>query len=535
MSAAPLLVVNGRLWDGVPLAHDALCAIDGRIVALGTTAALRERYGPARDAVVIDAAGSSVTPGLCDAHIHLLAWARAQGEVALLGSKSRAEALARVAAFMAEGRGTGAIVGRGWEASTWREPPERGALDALVADRPVLLHSKDFHTLWVNSAALRAARVSRHTPDPEGGRIERDAAGEPTGILRENAVRSFERLQADAERSAGSEDAQLAAAARELHAWGITMVHDFERGAATLHAMRRFATGTGPRVRVLQSLGLPELERALEMGLESGIGDDWFRIGHIKLFADGTLGSRTAAMLEPYEGTTDLGLETLTPAEVGDIVGRAARGGLAVAIHAIGDRACRTALDAFAAAGDALRVPSLPPRIEHAQLVAEEDLSRFAALGVAASMQPVHCVSDAAQARLGWGKRCERSYAWRALKDRGALLAFGSDAPVESPAPGAALEAALTRRDEHGEPFFPWQCIDLDAALAAYTRGPAVLAGAAGRLGTLAPGAAADLVVWDRDLHRTPPDRLHEAGASCTVVGGQVVHGASHAAAPARR
>jgi predicted amidohydrolase YtcJ len=534
VSAAPLLIVNARLWDGVPLAHDALAAVGDRIAALGSTAVLRERYG-SREAVVIDAAGSSVTPGLCDAHIHLLAWARAQREVALLGSASRAEALARVAAFVASQPGAGVIVGRGWEASKWREPPERAALDALGTDRPVLLHSKDFHTLWVNGAALRAAGVSRHTPDPEGGVIERDPAGEPTGILRENAVRPFQRLQADAERAAGSEDALLAAAARSLHAWGITMVHDFERGAATLHAMRRLATAPGPRLRVLQSLGLPELDRALEMGLESGIGDDWFRIGHLKLFADGTLGSRTAAMLEPFEGTDNLGLETLTPAEVRDIIARAARGGLAVAIHAIGDRACRTALDAFAAAGNALRVPSLPPRIEHAQLVAEEDLSRFAALGVAASMQPVHCASDAVQARLAWGKRCERSYPWRTLLDRGALLAFGSDAPVEAPAPGAALEAALTRRDEFGEPFVPGQRIDLDAALAAYTRGPAVLAGAAGRLGTLARGAAADVVVWDRDLHRTPPDRLHEAGASCTVVGGQVVHGAGRAAAPARR
>jgi len=534
VSAAPrvTLVVHGRLWDGAPLAHDALAIAAGRIADVGATAALRERWRALVEREV-DAAGATVTPGLIDAHLHLLPWARAADDVALAGAAQRADAVARVARFLGERPGAWPVVGRGWEASRWREAPHRAALDAVSGDRPVLLHSHDFHALWVNGAALRAAGIDARTAAPPGGVIERDAAGEATGVLRENAVRLCAELERDAARAAGSDAERLAAAARALHAFGITAVHDFERGADAFRAMHAFATGPGPRVRVLQCLGETQLDGAIALGIASGVGDDAFRVGALKLFADGTLGSSTAAMLEPYEGSTSRGLETLEPKRMNELVRRASESGIAVAIHAIGDRAVRNALDAFEAAGPARARPRLASRIEHAQLVDEADLARFAALGIVASMQPIHCTSDARLARERWGARCAGAYPWRTLLERGATLAFGSDAPVESPHPGSGLAAAVTRRAADGVPFEPRQRLTLDEALAAFTRVPAALSGAAGRLGTLAPGAHADLVVWDRDLHREAPERLHEARASCTVFAGEWVHGAA-AAVPAR-
>ncbi|MGH3056077.1 MAG: amidohydrolase, partial [Gaiellaceae bacterium] len=329
------------------------------------------------------------------------------------------------------------MVGRGWDANDWPEAPHRGPLDALAPDRPVLLHSRDFHALWVNGAALRAAGLSRTSVAAPGGLIERDTSGEPSGVVRENAVRAFHALEQRAATASGDPLALLTEAATALHALGVTGVHDFERGEAAFTLMSRFARGehasTGARLRVVQCVDPEDLERVAALGLKSGDGDDAFRVGTVKLFADGTLGSRTAAMLEPYQGTSERGLEVLTPADLDQRLSRARAAGFAVAIHAIGDRACRNALDAFErlhARRSGAAPPALADRIEHIQLLAPADLMRFAALGVTASMQPLHSTTDAPLARRQWGSRCQNSYPWRALLGSGAALAFGSDAPV---------------------------------------------------------------------------------------------------------
>lgn len=523
MSPAPLLIENAQVWSGGGLLDaDSVLLAESRVVAVGR--GLRD-HPAARAARVVDADRCTVTPGLCDAHLHFVPWARARRQPQLQGAPTRAEALARVAAALATDRSDAPLVGRGWDESRWEAPPDLAALDALATARPIILHRHDFHSQWVNSAALAAAGVHRDTPDPEGGCFERDPSGALTGVVREHAVRAFARL----EEAAGPavDDALLDEAAAALHAAGITLVHDFQREAVDFRRMQ--ALSRRRRLRVVQMFGPESCEGLIAAGVTSGTGDAWFRIGSLKLFADGTLGSRTAAMLAPYTDTGGLGMAMYEPRELHALVGRAVRNGLSVTIHAIGDRAVRDALDAFAACGPvAIAALPLPPRIEHVQLLHDSDRARFAALGVAASMQPQHCVSDAATARLAWGERCGSSYPWRSLLAGGAVLAFGSDAPVEPPEPWLGLHAALTRVDSAGEPaggFVPHECLTLDEALTAYTLGPARLAAMERRQGVLRPGAQGDLVVWDRDLHKTDVNELRSARPTGTVLGGEIVYG----------
>jgi predicted amidohydrolase YtcJ len=522
-----VIVTGARMRFGGGIRTGALAIRDGVIVAVGAPEAIRSLAGPATRR--LDAGGATVTPGITDAHIHLLGWAHALTELSMTGARTRAAALARLSAHLERHPGDGVVIGHGWSDEGWEAPPEAAALDHLAPGRPVVLHAHDYHSLWANGAALRRAGIDARTRDPEGGRIERDAKGAPTGLFRENAARLLADIEAAATRDPDA--AALARAATRLHALGITAVHDFENAAA-FHALRAMAHGDGPRVRVLMHLTHAGLDAALETGLESGIGDDWFRIGHVKLFADGTLGSRTAAMLAPYDGTGETGMELIAPDELKRLVARAFAGRLSVAVHAIGDRACRSALDAFEAAGGGARVP-LPPRIEHVQLLDPADRPRFAALGVAASVQPVHCITDIDQAERGWGTRRDRAYPWKTLLDEGALVAFGSDAPIEPPDVIAALHAAVCRSRSDGTPAGGWtpaERISLDQALAAFTEAPARLAGTWPRLGRLEPGARADLVIWDRDLHAAAPEALHSMRAAVTLIDGQVVHEARDAA-----
>jgi predicted amidohydrolase YtcJ len=512
------LFVNVRAWSGVPLGADAVLVRGGRIAAVGEAGALAAQ---APRAERLDGDGATLTPGFVDAHLHLVPWARGRRQPDLRPARTRAAALETVRrALAALPPGAAPLVGRGWDDAGWEVPPGRAALDALAPERPVLLHRHDFHALWVNSAALRAAGVTRATPDPEGGRFERDAAGEPTGLVREHAVRAFAALE---ERAAPApDDALLDAAARELHAEGITGVHDYQRGADDWHRMRALAGRR--RLRVLQHVGPERAASARGEGLTGGAGDAWFRTGAVKLFADGTLGSRTAALLEPYDDVGGTGMALYTPAELAREVAAAAAAGFSVAVHAIGDAAVASALDAIAAHRDALARASLPPRLEHIQLLADADRPRLARLGVAASLQPRHLEADAPVARRAWGARCRRAYPWRSLLEAGVPLAFGSDAPVEPPSAAHGLACAVLRLTSDGLPFGPGEAIPLDAALVACTSAPARLAGHGLGRGVLVPGEPADLVIWDRDLHRAPPADLARARPRWTVLAGEIVY-----------
>jgi predicted amidohydrolase YtcJ len=320
-----------------------------------------------------------------------------------------------------------------------------------------------------------------------------------------------------------------------LHAQGITSVHDYQRNHDDWQRMRALA-GRG-MLRVLQHIGPEQLRDHAALGLAGGAGDARFTTGSLKLFADGTLGSRTAAMLAPYEDHGGLGMKMLSDAELRDWVGEAARAGFSVTIHAIGDAAVRASLDAIEAHHAELAALPIPPRVEHVQLLDDADLARFVALGVIASMQPQHAISDAAVARQAWGGRRVRSYPWRALRDSGATLAFGSDAPVEPPFAMAGIVGAVARVGHDGLPFEPSQAVTLDDALRGYTSGAAAAAGGRLGLGTLAEGAPADLVVWDRDLHGAPVRTLAGARVRFTALAGEIVYDSrsgsgSHPAGP---
>jgi len=522
--SAPLLIVNGRPWSGRPLEGDAVLVHDGRIVAVGPAPAFRDERAVQR---VIAAHGGTITPGLVDAHIHLVPWARARRQPDLDGCASREEALERVRAALAaladEPDSTGEpapLVGRGWDDAGWEAPPEASALDALAPERPVLLHRHDFHALWANTAALRAAGVSKATPDPEGGVFVRGPGGEPSGLVREHAVRMFLALE---ERAAPAVDeALLDQAAGALHAEGVTAVHDFQRTQADWERMRSLAGRH--KLRVLQHVGLEQVADARRVELRGGEGDAWFRTGALKLFADGTLGSRTAAMLDPYDDTPGRGMTLLTADEMARSIDRAAAAGFSVAIHAIGDAAVRHALDAIGSRRADLARLSLPPRIEHVQLLHPADRDRFASLGVAASMQPQHAVTDAPVAKRAWGARCALSYPWRALLETGITLAFGSDAPVEPPLARLGLAAAVGRLGADGQPFESGQCLTLDQALSGYTRCACELAAGTLGSGRLEPGAPADLVIWDRDLHAAGPQELAGARPRFTALAGEIVY-----------
>lgn len=520
MSHADTVIVNARPWSHGSLVANAnaLALGGGKILAVGSRASIEAMAGPATR--WIDAHGATVTPGITDAHLHLVAWARALREVRLEGLDRRG-VVAAVGAVAEASPTAGTLVGRGWAEVGWDAPPDHTALDAVAPRRPVLLHSKDYHAVWVNRAAMTAVGVHRATPDPAGGKIERQPSGEPTGVFREHAVRLFDGL-VPAPSVADDLDAVQDAVTRLLE-MGVTAVHDFE-GEAEAEVLKAMARSEGPRVRVLMHLHRQALDRALSERIASRPGDDDFAWGALKLFADGTLGSRTAHVFEPYDGSEELGLPLIPADELKGIIGRAVRNGLSVAVHAIGDRAVHSTLDAFEDCEAALARLRLRPRIEHAQLVLDEDRARFARMGVVASMQPVHCTADRPLVERFWSTRVRRCYPWRTLLDDGVDLVFGSDAPVEWPSPIHGLHAAVSREavDGPGSPFVPMQRISLDEALTAYTAAPAKLADAWPRRGALTPGALADLVIWNADLHRTKLSELHRAAPAFTLLDGVV-------------
>jgi hypothetical protein len=373
--------------------------------------------------------------------------------------------------------------------------------------------SKDYHSLWLNSAALALADGDLQVP---GGVVERDEAGEPTGVLREECAWHFRDTYARP-----TED-EMVEASREgiriVNARGVTSIHDKDGWLGALRVFHRLRDEEALTLRVWQSLPHEHVDRLEAVGVASGLGDDLLRVGYIKAFLDGTLGSRTALLLD---GT---GVE-ITPYEAfEDVVRRSARAGFPVAVHAIGDLANRRALDAFEATRDEWRPRGLRPRIEHAQLLAPEDVGRFAALGVAASVQFSHAPSDRDLAERFWGEKASGAYAFRSLLESGALVANGSDAPVEELDPLLGIRAGVLRTlDERGA-WHPEQAVTIEQALRATCVAPAWLTGDERRRGKLLPGYLADLVVLDRDPLDCPPEELAEIEVVATMLGGRWVH-----------
>jgi len=536
--ASVLVLYNGPIYTftaEAPTAQ-ALAIRDGRIYAVGSVGRVQAAVAGLRgDALNLQ--GRAVVPALTDAHVHITLQGLASMEVRLAGVASLEEALGLIADRAVTLPAGAWLRGSGWDHVTWgRRWPTRADLDAVCPERPAVLLRKDGHSLWVNSLALRLAGIDATTPDPPGGMIQRDRDGEPTGILIETAMELVRRVEPAL--TVTERLSALRLAINEALSYGIASIHvpptpDHATAPETLGDLQTLRARGELPLRCLVHLAQPQLEAAIALGLRSGLGDRWLRIGALKLFADGSLGSESAEMLTHYEGRRHTGIATIDPETLEATIRRANAHGIAVAVHAIGDAANRRVLDALEraaadrrAAGDAAPPLTLPNRIEHVQVLHPRDVGRLAPLEVIASMQPIHATSDMEMAEALWGSRCALAYAWRSVRDTGAILAFGSDAPVETMNPWMGLHAAVTRQRPNGYPeggWYPEQRLSVAEALEAYCVGPALASGEGAEKGRIAPGMLADLAVLTGDPFRSAPAELPAITAAMTLVEGRVV------------
>jgi predicted amidohydrolase YtcJ len=521
MSGRPLSTSGGvlfgrRVLSLLPgLKGDAVWWQDGRIRGVGQAWAV-DRKAP-QELPRFDYPGALITPGFVDGHTHFARWALGRRQVQLTGARTRQDAVERVAVGAPS---QGWVLGHGWDANGWADPPDRDALDMVHAS-PVFLDSVDVHAAWVNSAALAVARVTRETPDPPGGRIVRDPSGEPTGLLLERAVELVSSVVPAP--SAEILDDALRDAQAEAHRLGITGIHDVEDEHAWA-AFRRLELTGELRLRVLFHPPVASLPDLIRRGQRSGTGTRWLGMGGVKLFLDGSLGSRTAWMLKPYERSRDRGMPVAGEEEARQAMQAAAMNGIAVTAHAIGDAAVRRALDLL----EGLPRTALPHRIEHLQCVHPSDLARAARAGIVASMQPAHLLTDIPLVDRHWGRRGRGAYAFRSLLRRRTPMVFGSDVPVASMDPREGVYAALERKGFDGAPRNGWrpeEKIGFEDVVRGYTVGAAHASGTARRLGTLARGADADLVAWavDPAAERGDGEAFRAGRAVLTIVGGKVV------------
>ncbi len=525
-----LILYNARLYTqdaALPWAQ-AVAMGDGRILAVGADDDILALAGPATER--IDVGGRLVLPGFCDAHIHLSHWALGLRQVQLATTRSRVEMLERIEKAAARTVPGAWIVGQGWNESWWGDTafPTAAEIDAATgAECPAIFYRSDMHSAVVNSAALRLAGVNAATPNPPGGVIDRDAAGQPTGFLRELAMDLVG--QHVPPPTAAQLDEALTAGIAALHRLGITAVHaqrvkDGDDGPREWASLLRLREAGRLRLRVACNVAAHELPHLAGLGLRSGFGDDTLRLGHVKVFSDGSLGSRTAWLLAPFvklsaEESDNAGVCVTPPAQMAAEFRRAAELGFPISVHAIGDRANRVVLDIFEEMAGSAPPPPIPHRIEHVQIIDPADLPRLAQLGVTASVQPLHALDDMDTADLFLGERAAHLYNFRSLMESGALVAFGSDAPVADPNPFVGLHAALVRQRVERLPAPPWygaERIGLEQAIAAYTLGAARAAGWDRAIGSITPGKRGDLIVVDRDLFALREEEI-DAGVVADV------------------
>jgi predicted amidohydrolase YtcJ len=520
-----MILHNGvihTLDDSNPQAECIAINQDG-VLALGSDNDLLGLAGS--DTRAVNLMGRVVLPGLIDSHIHLEQYALANEKVDV-EVPSIKTCLDRVQQAVLQSEPGDWVLGHGWNQNVWDRYGHLLDLDAVAPENPVYLTAKSLHVAWANSAALNRAGISATSPDPPGGKIQRDKSGVPTGILFENAMELMTKIIP--EPSLGRSINAIHKAQTQLWKYGITGVHDFD-GSRCFQALQKLHKEHELGLRVIKNIPIDDVKQATRLGLRTGLGDDWIRIGNVKIFADGALGPRTAAMMAPYEGEPEnLGMMLYEREELVEIFTRAANAGLAIAVHAIGDQAVHEVLVAF----EELRryemekgYSHLPHRIEHLQLIHPDDIPCPARHDIIASMQPIHATSDMDMADRYWGARAKYAYAWRSQLEAGTTLAFGSDAPVESPNPFWGLHAAITRCRRDGYPgedgWIPFERISIHDALRGYTHGPARAARMTSTIGRLAVGYMADLIVLEKDPYHSSPEEIADLLPSGTMVGGK--------------
>ncbi len=526
------ILYNGKirtLDDARPMVS-ALAISGERVVAYGRDEEMRALAGAGT--VQENLGGRFVVPGMTDAHLHWQMETQALQNVQLYNLPSKEAALERVTAKIKTVAPGEWIVGYGWLQDEWAgqngQFPTRHDLDAIAPDNPVFLVSRSAHAGWTNSLALKLSGVDRNTRDPESGTILHDEAGDPSGILLEPMTMNLVRGHIPVP-TVDQLATQMKATQTLALSLGITGFHDFD-DQECFSALQIMRERGDLALRVVKNFNKKYLDAVLTVGLRRWFGDDWIRLGGLKIFADGAIGPRTAAMFEPYDGEpNNYGIVVTDKEEMVEMVSRASAAGFASTIHAIGDKAVHDVLDVYehvrkeeAQRGE---VPATRRhRIEHVQIIHPSDVDRLAQLNVIASMQPIHATSDYPVADRYWGKRTPYSYNPRLQLDRGVVVAFGSDTPVEPMGSLIGIHAAVTRQRADGSPgpdgWNPAARLTVDEALRGYTLGPAYAAGMENRLGRLAPGFLADLVVLDRDLYSIAPADILTTQIVSTMVGG---------------
>jgi predicted amidohydrolase YtcJ len=530
-AAVDLIVVNGRVYtvdDSRPMVS-AFAVQNGRIVFAGSDREVRALAGSRTR--VVDAGGGTVVPGMVDAHAHLLGLGVSLRNVALAGSKTYEEVIARVVERAKTAKPGEWILGRGWDQNLWPEKkfPTHEALTRALPNNPVVLTRIDGHAILANAMAMSAAKVTAATRDPEGGRIERLADGSPAGVFVDNAESLIGRA-VPGSTTAQTREAILAAVA-EANKWGLVGIHDAGESQRTIDIFESLARAGKFNLRnyVMVSGDSADVAHYFAVGPRSALYDGHIWVRAIKLYSDGALGSRGAALLAPYsDDHGNTGLLVTPPAELQRIATGALRRGFQVAVHAIGDRGNRVVLDAYDAALKAVPTADHRFRVEHAQVISPQDIPRFATLGVIPSMQASHQTSDMrwAETRVG-PERIKGAYAWRSLLNTGVIIPNGSDFPVEEVNPLISFHSAVSRQDASNWPpggWYPDQVMTREEALKAMTIWPAYAGFQEKVMGSITPGKYADFVILDRDIMTVPASEILATRVMSTWIGGKAVY-----------
>ncbi|WP_296002628.1 amidohydrolase [Rugamonas sp.] len=514
----------GKLLRFASLAFDDA----GKIIAVGGAQSVAAKAPHARH---VDLHGQTVLPGLIDAHGHVFELGALASRVQLYDTTSLAGAVKAVADFNTAHADGAWLIGFGWNQEIWKlgRFPTAAELDAAVGNRPAWLHRVDGHAGWANTRALQLAGITRDTPDPSGGKIERDADGTPSGVLVDAAMEMMDRVVPKP--TEAESRAALDSALAMLTKVGLTSVHDAGIGSGADALYRDYADHGKLTTRVYAMIGDTgaDFDALSHNGPLASYAGDRYALAAVKLYGDGALGSRGAALLEPYSDMPSArGTLFHTDADLLARMDKAMRAGYQVNVHAIGDAANRQVLDGFEALIAKYHNAALRPRIEHAQVVALADIPRFKRLGVMPSMQPTHATSDQnmAEQRIGH-ERMKGAYAWRTFLDQGSKIACGSDFPIESPNPFAGIHAAVTRQDGNGAPPGGWyknQAMTLTEAFRCFTLDAAYAAHQENVIGSLEPGKWADFVLVDRDIFKTPASDIGKTQVLQTWVAGRQVY-----------
>jgi len=528
---ADLIITGGVVWTGLSSGQPqpgAVAVRGGRIVAVGDTAVVRRYVGG--ETQVLSARGGLIMPGFSDGHTHFINGGFQLASVDLRDAATPQEFIRRLKAYAQKLKPGEWITGGDWDHTLWKGAPlpRREWIDSVTPNNPVFVNRLDGHEALANSAAIRAAGVTKDTPTPTGGEIPRDPrTGDPIGIFKDQALGLIDR--AVPEPSPEQRDSALARALAHAASLGVTATSHVSASWADLASYRRLEKAGRMTLRVAVYLDLSQWRAVADTIRRSGPGDDWVKIGGLKGYVDGSAGSRTAYFFEPYADSAGYaGLMQYAEPDLRSWIGNADSAGLQVTVHAIGDRANAIILDIYDSVAKAHGARDRRFRVEHAQHLRPQDIPRFGQLGVIASMQPYHAIDDGrwVEGRIG-PVRIKTTYAFRTLLDTGAKLGFGSDWTVAPLDPIVGVYAAVTRRTldgKHPSGWVPEQMITVGEALRAYTEGNAYATFNEKKWGTLAPGYDADLVVVDRNLFTMPPDSLDRAMVSYTVVGGRVVY-----------